>query len=304
MQWNKQGLIYCPNGLENEWINNTALTPTPYLLNDDVIRIYCGFRDVNGLSRIGYADVAAENPSKIITISKQPVIELGKNGCFDDNGMILGDIVNVDGNIYMYYVAFQMVAKIKFYAFSGLAISHDGGNTFQRVKVTPVMDRTEEGIFGRCIHSVIKENNKFRVWYSVIYDWTYINGIPYPSYDIKYIESDDGIHFGDEGIQCIRCNEKEYRIGRPRVRKINDKLYEMRYTSDTYDKQYISGYAESEDGIHWIRKDSESAIYKSNHGFDSEMACYPAIITTKYGTYMFYDGNGMGKAGFGYAKLI
>ena len=33
------------------------------------------------------------------------------------------------------------------------------------------------------------------------------------------------------------------------------------------------------------------------------MVCYPVEIETKYGRYMFYDGNGMGKTGFGYAKL-
>lgn len=304
MCWNKKGLIYCPNGEYGSWMNNSVLTPTPYLINEEVIRVYCSFRDVNGVGRIGYVDLEAKNPSNVLRVSNEPVIELGKDGCFDDNGMILGDVINVDGKIYMYYVAFQLVQKVKFYAFSGLAISYDGGNSFKRVKKTPVMDRTDEGIFGRCIHSVLKTEGKFRVWYSVIYDWTYIDGVPYPTYDIKYIESTDGIHFDDEGMQCIKCNEEEYRIGRPRVRSIGENLYEMRYTSDTYDKQYKAGYAESIDGIKWIRKDDKSTIKPSEVGWDSEMACYPAIIETKYGTYMFYDGNGMGKSGFGYAVFV
>lgn len=306
MKWEKKGLIFCPNGKDNDWKNNSVLTPNPFLLNSELIRVYCSFRDVTGIGRIGYIDLEAKNPSQIVKISENPIIELGKDGCFDDNGMILGDIVRVGSKIYMYYVAFQHVDKVKFYAFSGVAISDDDGNSFHRVQLTPVMDRADEGIFGRCIHTVIydKKRNIFRVWYSVIFDWTYINDIPYPTYDIKYIESADGIHFPEKGIQCLKCNADEYRIGRPRVRKLNEHLYEMRYTSDTFDKEYKAGYAESADGIHWIRKDNESCIKASGTGWDSEMACYPVVLETKYGTYMFYDGNGMGKDGFGYAQLI
>lgn len=305
MNWIKKGLIYSPNGSAENWKNNSVLTPTPFLLNEEVIRIYCSFRDISGIGRIGYIDVEAKNPKKILKISDEPVISLGTSGMFDDHGMILGDVLKVKDKIYMYYVAFQMVKNVKFYAFSGLALSNDNGDTFMRIKQAPVMDRTEEGLYGRCIHSVIYEKNIFRVWYSVIYDWTYINNIPYPTYDIKYIESQDGINFADKGIECIKCNANEYRIGRPRVRRISDRLYEMRYTSDTFDKQYKSGYAESEDGINWIRKDCQSVITASHDygSWDSDMACYPTVIETKYGTYMFYDGNGMGKDGFGFAVL-
>lgn len=304
MRWEKRGLIYCPDG-SIDWMNNSVLTPEPFLVNDEIIRIYASFRDKEGIGRIGYIDLEAENPSNIIKISDKPVLDTGEDGCFDDNGIILGDVIRVKDKIYMFYTAFQHVQKAKFYAFSGLAISSDGGESFERVQKTPVLDRKDEGIFGRCIHTVIYDEirNIFRVWYSVIYGWTYINNVPYPSYDIKYIESKDGIHFEDEGIQCIKCNSSEYRIGRPKVRILSDGSYEMRYTSDTYSKEYISGYAVSDDGINWIRKDNESRLEKSRSGFDDEMACYPSVIETKYGTYMFYDGNGMGRTGFGWAEL-
>ncbi|MBS4774065.1 MAG: hypothetical protein KHX55_07330 [Proteobacteria bacterium] len=77
----------------------------------------------------------------------------------------------------------------------------------------------------------------------------------------------------------------------------------MYYTFDTRKKEYKTGYAESSDGINWTRKDHLAGLPTSQSGFDSEMACYPVILETKYGTYMFYDGNGMGKTGFGYAEL-
>ena len=302
MSWSKQGLIYCPAGAI-DWMNNSVLTPQPFLLNDEVIRVYASFRDEKGVGRIGYIDVSAKNPKHIIRISDKPVLDIGKPGTFNDNGMILGDVLRVENKIYMYYVAFQLVDKVKFYAFSGLAISEDNGDSFKHYSRVPVMDRVEEGIYGRCIHSVLREDNVFKIWYTVIYGWEYINNIPYPAYDIKYITSADGIHIGDEGVQCLKCNDNEYRIGRPKIRHLNG-MYEMYYTSDSYTKEYRAGYAQSADGINWTRKDNWSGLVPSKQdSWDSEMACYPVIITTKYGTYMFYDGNGMGKDGFGYAVL-
>ncbi|MCX2717892.1 hypothetical protein OQH61_09115 [Helicobacter sp. MIT 21-1697] len=301
MRWEKKGLIYCPKG-ENEWMNNSVLTPQPFLLNPRVIRIYASFRDAKGIGRIGYMDLDSHNPKKILKISPKPVLDIGKNGCFDDNGLILGDVLRVGDKIYMYYVAFQIPQKVKFLAFSGLAVSEDNGESFVRVQSNPVLDRSSEGIFGRCIHSVRYEGGIFRVWYSVIHQWTLINDIPYPTYFIKYIESRDGITFGSEGKTCVQTQGSEYRIGRPKVYKTQGG-YEMYYTSDNLDKEYKAGVAFSENGITWERRDKECGLEPSTSGFDSDMACYPALLEVGEKTYCFYGGNGMGQSGFGYAEL-
>ncbi len=302
MNWVKKGLIYCPEKYR-EWIDNSVLTPQPFLLNKNVIRVYASFRDKSGIGRIGYIDLDAKNPANIMKISEVPVLDLGEKGCFDDNGMLLGDVIRVDDKIYMYYVGFQIPSRAKFLAFSGLAVSEDNGETFSRVQNTPVLDRSGEGIFGRCIHSVIYEKDIFKVWYSVIFSWVNIENVDYPAYDIRYIESKNGIDFDKEGISCIKCSGNEYRIGRPKVRKIRDG-YEMRYTYDTFSKEYKSGFATSLDGTQWQRQDNKAWLEKSASGFDSMMACYPVVMETEFATYMFYCGNYMGKGGFGYAELI
>lgn len=304
MKWRKKGKIYSPDG-STKWQNNSFLTPQPFLLANDIIRVYGSFRDDEGKGRIGYVDVDAVNPSKIIKVSTTPVLDSGENGMFDDNGVILGDIIRHNNQLYMYYIGFQLVKNVKFLAFTGLAISDDGGNSFKRYQKTPIMDRTDNAMYIRAIHSIMKENGVFRVWYSVGNGWKVINGIPYPEYDIRYTESVDGINFPDKvGKHCLSVNENEYRIGRPKVRRLSNSKLEMRYTFDTLQKEYKAGYAESEDGINWVRMDHVSAITPSKNGWDSEMACYPAIIETKNKTYMFYNGNGMGRDGFGYAELI
>ena len=302
MSWIKKGLIYKPEG-KFGWDNNTVLTPTPFLLNKDTIRIYAGFRDESGASRIGYIDVKSDNPKEIIQVSKRPVLDVGKPGMFDDNGIILGDVVRHEDTIRLYYVGFQLVKQAKFLAYSGVAISHDNGETFTRYRRTPIMDRTDNALYIRAIHTVLYDEGVWKIWYSVGMGWEIINGQPYPQYDIRYVESKDGLNIQDEnGVHCIGVQNDEYRIGRPRVRKLPNGKYEMRYTFDTLTKQYTTGYAESSDGVNWTRMDEKTGITRSDSGWDSEMVCYPVILDTPETSYMFYSGNGMGHTGVGYAE--
>lgn len=303
MEWKKMGLIFCPKG-ENGWDNNSFMTPTAILLDNETIRIYGGMRDAEGISRIGYIDVEAENPSIVKKVTQTPVLDIGRDGMFDDNGVIFGDIVRVGEKIYMYYVGFQLVKNVKFLAFTGLAISEDNGDTFKRYQEIPIMDRTQKAPYIRAIHSVIYEDNVFKIWYSIDKGWQYIDGEPYPSYNIWYTESKDGINFlNADTTLCVNTQGGEYRIGRPRVYKKNG-IYQMYYTRDFIERNYIAGYAESKDGKSWVRLDDKLGIEKSKTGWDSEMCCYPVLLKYKNKEYMFYNGNGYGKTGVGYAERI
>lgn len=302
MRWDKKGFIFGPDK-SLEWALNSALTPTPLLIDNETIRVYAGFRDVNGVSRIGYVDLDASNPSLIKSVSKDPVLDVGRPGAFDDNGVILGDVIRVGEEVWMYYVGFQLVSQVKFLAFSGLAISRDGGASFERYSESPIMDRSKNGLYIRAIHSVIQEGERFRAWYAIGNGWQEINGKSYPKYHIMHTDSPDGINFNGEGTLCVDVHGLEYRIGRPRVFK-RENGYSMHYTRGTTQGDYLAGYAESVDGLSWARKDSELGIGLSAQGWDSRHLCYPAILKSGSETYMFYNGNDMGYAGFGYASLV
>jgi predicted GH43/DUF377 family glycosyl hydrolase len=299
MKWFKRGLIYGPDG-SMSWARHSALTPTPILLEPDAIRVYAGFRDAEGVSRIGYVDVAAENPSVVRKVSRQPVLDVGTPGAFDDNGVILGDVIRTGETIRMYYVGFQRVQKVKFLAFSGLATSDDGGESFQRISPAPVMDRDSDSLFIRAVHTVIFDDGLWKVWYASGSDWHYVDGTPYPKYNIHYTESADGVHFHLTGRLCIDVSGLEYRIGRPRVYKRGGG-YQMYFTKGDTRGNYFPGYAESTDGIHWRRQDSALGVELSSSGWDSRTLCYPSLLQYKNRTYMFYNGNDMGRDGFGYA---
>jgi predicted GH43/DUF377 family glycosyl hydrolase len=301
MQWEKMGIVYKPDGTA-DWKQHSALTPTPIVF-DDKIRVYAGFRDIDGVSRIGYVDLDKKDPSKIIKISIIPVLDIGIEGVFDDNGLILGDVIWVDKKLYMYYVGFQLVKKVKFLAFTGLAISEDAGETFIKYSDVPVLDRKANSLYFNAIHTVIYSDNVFKYWLGAGSSWEKINEVFYPSYNVKYIESADGINFKEPSLDCVQFSRKdEYRIGRPRVYKTGSG-YEMIFTWGDLSGNYQMGYAVSHDGKEWHRNDEELNFHPSTNGWDDKSVSYGALFTVNENTYMVYNGNNMGKEGFGLALL-
>lgn len=304
MIWEKRGLIYCPQG-ENSWKNQFAMLPTPILLGD-FLRIYIGICDKNNVGRIGYVDVAPENPSNILKISDTPVLDIGTNGCFDDNGVVPISILKKNEKIYLYYIGFQLGVKVPYYMFCGLAISDDNGETFQRYSKAPILDRCEDELFARCGVNVLEDDGKYKMWYVGSYEsgWTMSGGKEKPLYIMKYIESCDGIQWHSKSVQCIKFkNDDEHGFGRPFVWK-EDNLYKMLYSIRTYSRGYYIGYAESNNGVDWNRKDDEAGIDLSESGWDSVNLSYPYIYKYMDKIYLFYNGNGCGKSGFGYAQFV
>ena len=67
---------------------------------------------------------------------------------------------------------------------------------------------------------------------------------------------------------------------------------------------YKIGYAYSKDLLNWERA-NKSIKFKneiSSH-WAQEMQAYPAAIETRENKYLFYNGNGFGKSGFGVIKV-
>jgi hypothetical protein len=302
MKWIKKGLIISPKSLK--FGNFRLMCPTPILLADR-IRVFCGFCNIDGISRPGYVDLNLDNPSEVIGVTTQPTLEVGEDGMFDDNGLCPTSVLNVNESYYMYYFGFQLGIKLPFYMFSGLAVSVDGGTNWSRLQNTPVIDRSPQEPIMRSGPNVILDNNKFKVYYPCGYGFIEMNGKKVHTYQIHYMESLDGINWPQKGEPVIFFqNEDEYGFGRPYVFKINE-LYYMLYSIRTKSKGYRLGYATSCDGVEWNRKDDFHGLETGKQGeWDSEMLCYSSFITTPKKSYLLYNGNNLGATGFGYAELV
>jgi hypothetical protein len=97
-------------------------------------------------------------------------------------------------------------------------------------------------------------------------------------------------------------SDDEFGFGRPFVLNDNEK-YRMWYSIRTFTKGYRLGYAESADGQTWTRLDDQVGVDVSDTGWDSDMICFGCVQRTRFGTYLFYNGNNYGETGFGAAVL-
>lgn len=304
MKWEKKGCIYSPKG-EDGWRNQFAMTPVPLLLGDR-LRVFVGFCDENMVGRIGYVDCNPNNPMEVYEISKSPVLDIGRIGSFDDNGVVPISLINENGKILLYYVGFQLGVKVPYFMFGGLAISNNGGYSFERYSESPVLDRIQNETYARCGIYVRKENDLYQMWYvgSIGDGWVESNGKLKPLYMMRYTTSHDGIHWDEDVRDCFQFESAdEHGFGRPYVWNESGR-YKMLYSIRTYSRGYYIGYAESDNGYEWNRLDNEAGIGLSTSGWDDTNISYPYLFNYNSHTYMFYNGNGCGKSGFGYAELI
>jgi hypothetical protein len=305
MHWRKLGLVYGPDG-SLPWASSHAMIPTPVRLNDDVIRVFVTFCDATGIGRPGYVDVSSKNPLQVLGVSQQPLLELGKPGTFDENGMLTCGVTDLgNGRMFMYYVGFELGTKIRYRLLTGLAISEDGGSTFSRFAPTPVLERSAEEVYFRggpyCLYGPIR----FRLWYVAGSEWIDLDGKSMPVYDIRYAESDDGIHWPDQGkVQIPITEPDEHGFGRPCVIAKPGGGYRMFYSVRRRSfGAYRLGYAESADGNAWVRMDEELNLDVTPDAFDSDAIMYAAPIEIDGKLYVFYNGNNFGRDGFAVAVL-
>lgn len=306
MEWIRKGLIYKPEQ-KYSWSQSHAQVPTAELLENNKVRIYFCSRDKNNRSYSTYIESDTETPDKISYKHNKPILELGKYGNFDDSGIMPTTVIRHQNNIFFYYVGWNTGNTARYRVAHGLAISEDNAKTFKKVSTGPIMDRSMTDPISVSNHAIIIENGIWRMWYMSYTKWVKFDNTYEPYYIIKYAESKDGIIWTPKGKICIDLiNENEAGIARPYVLK-EDNIYKMWYSyrnKSNYRKNkkdsYRIGYAESNDGLEWIRKDNEFNLNLASIGWDSEMIAYPNIYIANNKKYLLYNGNGFGKSGFGY----
>ena len=302
MIWKKQGLIFVPDG-QLWWARSGAQLPTAEVINNELIRVYIGCKDEDGYGRIGSVDLDPRDPHKILNVARNPIVDLGELGAFDDCGAVPNSIIEFRGRKYLYYQGFQRTHRVPYLTFTGLAISEDDGKSFKKHARTPIMDRTADEPFIRSTPCVLYENGKWQMWYVSTPIWRQTEkGVHYICV-IRHATSTDGIDWKThERISLEPARPDEYAVGRPAV--IRDRqIYRMWFSIRSFSQLYTIGYAESSDGLEWERKDEHAGIAKAKSGWDSEMICYPNVVNVNGRTLMFYNGNGRGLTGFGYAVL-
>lgn len=307
MAWLKRGLVFDP-AVHAPWIHSHAQVPTAFEMERH-IRVYFAGRNQNGKSFMTYVDLDKADPTRILYVHDRPIIAFGKIGTFDDEGMMPSDLVKCQGRIYFYYSGWNQRVTSAYHNTTGVIFSDDGGATFHRDFEGPILDRIPTEPYMAVTPTVLLENGLWQMWYVSGTSWELIDGKCEPVYVIKYAHSTDGIHWVRPPEVCIKPHHELEAYSRPSVRKDGD-VYKMWYCFRSSRDfrggrgSYRLGYAESGNATDWVRKDDSLVLNGATGGWESEMQCYPYVIDVAGKRYMFYNGNGFGRSGFGIAEWI
>jgi hypothetical protein len=308
INWIKKGLIYKPDG-KFEWSQSHAQVPVVDKMSEEKWRIFFSTRDAQNRSNASFIDVNPENPKEILYENNSLMLPLGAIGTFDDCGVMPSWVIENDGLKYMYYIGWNVRNTIAYHNAIGLAISEDGGETYKKFSEGPLFDRNYIEPHYSGTSCILIENGVWKNWYLSCVKWEMVMGKSEPFYHIKYAESKDGINWDRKGTVAIDYKtDKEAGIVKASVIKEGD-LYKMWYSYRNIEnyridrsQSYRIGYAESANGVDWVRMDDKNNLDVSETGWDSEMVEYPHVISHKNKLLMFYNGNGFGASGFGYAE--
>ena len=313
-KWNKIGKVFDPSEHETpEWMNGFAQAPS-VIKFDNFVRVYFSCRpkpDSNGqyVSYSAYVDLNRNNLLEIVDICKEPILELGKLGTFDEFGTYPASVIRDKEKYIVYYGGWTRCESVPFNVAIGIGISDDEGKTFKKLGDGPILSYSPHEPFILSGPKIRKFNDVWYLYYIAGRKWILDSGKPEPVYKIRMATSVDGIkwhkHNRDLIADSIEENEAQ---ASPDVIFMNEQYHMFfcyRYSTNYrgHANGYRIGYAYSDDWENWTRDDSRVGIDVSEEGWDSEMISYPHVFELDGDIYMFYLGNGVGKYGFGLAKL-
>ncbi len=298
--WIKQGQIFDCD------FYGTGYAQDPFVDDlGDIWRIYYSTRTKDVVSMPYYIDVEAGNPKNVLYIQKEPLLNPGYAGTFDDNGITMTSIVTVDNLKYLYYCGWNKSASVPYHLSIGVAIGD--GKRFEKKFDGPVMDRFAYDPICVSAPYVVFDPawRLFRMWYISFTSWRDYDGRKEPTFVIKTAYSEDGFNWKRVTKPCFKSKYEGESFARPCVLNENG-LFKMWYSvrgpsgyRDKSGQHYMIGYAESNNGENFRREPINFPLSES--GWDSEMLCYATVIKHKDTYFMFYNGNSFGKTGIGYA---
>lgn len=277
---------------------------------DAYVRIYFSYCIPDGdklKSRVGFVDYE-KTFKKILKVSKD-VISDGKLGTFDEHGIFPFSPFRDGDDIKALTSGWTRRQSVSADSGIGLAVSSDGGNTFERYGDGPVMSAclnepylVDDGFV------VTTDDGTYVMYYIFGTNWAdYGTGQPERTYRIGIARSKNLLDWERNGKQVIECKSEDEAQALPSVIYKNG-IWHMVFCyrntvgfRENASNAYHIGYAFSKDMWNWERNDARIRIPLEE--WCREMQCYPNLFEMDGDVYLLYNGNHFGEKGFGLMKL-
>lgn len=315
LRWEKLGKLFDPRDHgDGLWMKEYAQSPSALVFADFVRVFFCSrpapSADGQYLSYIAWIDLDRGDLRRILRVCPRPALELGDCGCFDEFGTYPVSVIRDGDEVRAYYAGWTRCESVPFNAAIGLAVSRDGGERFARLGAGPVLSYVPDEPFLLGSPRIRRFADAWYLWYVSGKEWLRTAGRPEPVYRIRMASSADGIEWTRHGHdlleprlgphECQACPDVIYRDDRYHM------FYSYRDVRNYRGREggYRIGYACSDDMRDWRRRDDVAGMDVSPSGWDSEMVNYPHVFELDGEIWMIYQGNEMGRAGIGLARLL
>lgn len=263
----------------------------------------------NFVSRLAFADFRLTDSFHLLRLSDWPLIDLGERGAFDEFGTYPLSTVDVGDETWGYYGGWTRAQSVPFNVQIGLAVSKDGGETFERRgRGGPVLGFSQFEPFVISGPKIKKFGELYYLFYIAGKEWILDNESPEPVYQIRLAISSDGIGWDKLNLNLIPSAGEREAQASPDVFWLNGR-YHMFFCHRPVanyrvpGNSYRLGYAWSHDLFTWHRDDTFLNFSAPLGSFDDEMQAYPHYFEFHNRHFMAYLGNQFGRFGFGVAEI-
>jgi hypothetical protein len=300
--WERLGPIFRAEG-QRPWMRTHAQMPHAEWIEGSTFRIYFTCRDEQNRSHIAWLVVDLERSHEVLDLSPKPLMAPGPAGRFDDVGVMSSCLVKAGSERRFYVIGWNVRTTVPMHLSIGFAAGPaEGPPRIDRRLAGPVLERNPVNPFYVTCPWVAEDPaGGWRMWFTSGLAW---GEGPASRYNVWRARSPDGIAWTPDAEATLDlAHPRELAIARPMVIRDPD-LWRMWCCYRGEDFDYRIGYAESEDGARWTRRDDHPlALPASGSGFDSSAASYPFVFDHGGERWMLYCGDGYGRAGFGLARL-
>jgi len=280
------------------WAQSHVQVPTPLILRDRVV-IYFATRDSRGKSQLVSFSLDADDLNKVVEKNEEPLIELGPTGAFDEDGVMVSSVLDVDGDLFLYYTGWQRSFTVPYNTSAGLLIKPKSQSSFNRHSIGPILGRNNFEPFYVNTPYVYQTDGKFKMIYGSGKDWTLVNGKFEPTYFLKRCESSDGLIWTSPGQDFLEPRSKDEStvratrfcsVGETRIIFSSRKVHDFRGGSGSYSMNQVP---EPTSGtITDLR--TKVNIVNSEKFPKQNMFAYPATFCLDT-NYLLFNGSNFGK---------